>query len=134
MEAGRVAMQIADTEAVLSTLHTQLDMMVGKEQATHLIDTTMIDPPPCPWCGRCLWIGGPCCVGMEAQMRLYTQSPEYQELVRQQRQDGLARKRATKQAKHARRMERLAIKLASWDAYDQLLIDQASWEGMGIID
>jgi hypothetical protein len=132
MEARKVAMQIADTESVLDTLREQLDIMVGKEEAARLIDTAPIDPPPCPWCGRCLWAGGPCCVGMQESMRRYVRSPEYQEMVRKQRENGLAHKRATKQAKRARRLERLVAKrIASWDTYDQFLADQASWEGMG---
>jgi hypothetical protein len=130
MEARKVAFQIADTESVLGTLYEQLRIMVGDEEAAHLIDTAMIDPPPCPWCGRCLWASGPCCEGMHEQSKRYLQSPEYQSLGRQQFEREVHRKRVAKQAKRGRRLERLVAKrLASWDTYDQFLLDQGSWEG-----
>jgi hypothetical protein len=86
------------------------------------------DPPPCPHCGACVICGPPCCDGMEADVRAYKQSPEYQEIVRKQREEGLARKRANKLAKRQRREAKLAAK--AWDSYDQFLADQAAWEGL----
>lgn len=128
--ALKVATEIADTESVLSTKREQLKMMVGEQEAARLINTAMIDPPPCPWCGRCLWAGGPCCAGAAEEVRRRHQTPEYKELHRQQREADLVRKRTTRVAKRARRLERLANKrLASWDTYDQFLLDQQSWEG-----
>lgn len=129
-EAHKVAADIAEMESVVASKREQLKVMVG-EEADYLIQTAMIDPPPCPWCGMCLWAGGPCCAGMALQMQRYMQSPEYQAIVQQRRNH----KQQTRIAKRARRVERLVAKrLTSWDAYDQLLSEQSSWEGMPTID
>lgn len=81
----------------------------------------------CRHCGRCVLCGPPCCAGMAADIKAYQQSPEFQAELKQRREKELTRKRATKLAKRARRVARLAAK--TWDGYDQFLADQSAWEG-----